>query len=78
VCYGMTGHELKVRRVAAKVKAIDLASHMEVAPSRISQIEALADVTPDTEARYLAALADSEVATSVRPRPSIVAKDVTA
>jgi len=52
----MTGNELKVLRVAAKVKAYDIAAAMGVHSSRISQIEALADVTPETAQRYTEAL----------------------
>ena len=59
----MTGLELKVRRTAARVKAYKLAERMGVASPRVSQIEALAEVSPETEQRYLAALAECEVAT---------------
>ena len=52
----MTGRDLKKKRVAAGVLAYVLAAEMGVASSRVSQIEALATVTPDTAARYLAAL----------------------
>lgn len=54
---GATGLELRVRRVAADVRAKALAEAMGVDPSRIAHIEAARNVTQDTVARYLAALA---------------------
>lgn len=54
----MTGLELKLKRVAADVKAVDLAAAMGVTPSRISVIEGMRrSNTPETVERYLAALA---------------------
>ena len=52
-----TGLDLKLRRVRHRVRVIDLAAAMEVSHARISQIESLAVVTPQTTQRYLAALA---------------------
>lgn len=52
----VTGRELKVRRTAAGIKVYELAAEMGVHSSRVSQIEALAIVTPDTVERYTAAL----------------------
>lgn len=52
----MTGLDLKLRRVAADVKAKDLALVMGVTDSRISRIENSRTVTDDAAARYLAAL----------------------
>lgn len=52
----MTGLELRLLRTAAKVKVRDLAASMKVHSSRVSQIEALADVTDDTAKRYQEAL----------------------
>jgi transcriptional regulator with XRE-family HTH domain len=51
-----TGHQLKVERVAARVKAKDIAAQMGVSPSRIGSIER--EEFPSTEAiaRYRAAL----------------------
>lgn len=63
----MTGLDLRLRRTAANVKVFELAARMGVHSSRVSQIEALADVTPQTQARYLAALASAQVTTSARP-----------
>lgn len=51
-----SGKDLKLQRVAADVKVKDLASAMGVTDSRISRIENSRIVTPDAEARYLAAL----------------------
>jgi transcriptional regulator with XRE-family HTH domain len=65
----MTGRDLKLRRVAANVKVYELATRMGVHSSRVSQIEALADVTPFTESRYIAALDAAQVATSGHQRP---------
>lgn len=52
----MTGKDLKLRRVDADVKAIDLASAMRVSPSRISYLETRRLVTSEAAERYLAAL----------------------
>ena len=52
----MTGLDLKLRRVAARVTGRALAAEMGVGPSRITQIEREAYPTPETERRYLAAL----------------------
>lgn len=51
-----TGHNLKVSRVAARVKAKDIAAHMGVSASRVSSIER--DQFPSTAAvaRYREAL----------------------
>jgi predicted transcriptional regulator len=53
----MTGLELKVRRVAAEVRSKEIAQEMGVDPSRITHIESSRKVTPETQERYLAALA---------------------
>lgn len=53
----MTGMDLKLKRVAADVKAKDLADAMGVTDSRVSRIESSRTVTEDAAARYLAALA---------------------
>lgn len=60
----MTGKELRGRRDTAGVKVYELAAEMGVHSSRVSQIEALASVTPSTETRYLDALARCLVATT--------------
>ena len=52
----MTGLELKLRRVAARVTGRAIASAMGVGPSRITQIEREAYPTSETQRRYLAAL----------------------
>lgn len=65
-----TGLELRERREEADVLAIDLAKAMEVHPSRISQIEALAQVTRRTERRYLEALSRVTVATTSEVAPA--------
>lgn len=51
-----TGAALKERREAAGILGYKLASRMGVASSRVSQIEALAEVTPVTARRYIDAL----------------------
>ena len=54
----MTGLELKVQRVRRGVRATDLAHRMGLKThSRVSQIEAMRQVSPKAEARYLSALA---------------------
>lgn len=53
----MTGLDLKLRRVAADVKARDLASALGVSDSRISRIENSRIVTEEAAGRYLRALA---------------------
>lgn len=55
----MRGIDLKLRRVAARVKATELAAAMEppVTSSRIGHIEAAAVVTDAAAEKYLAALA---------------------
>lgn len=58
----VSGLDLKLRRTAARVTQIDLATHMNVRAQRVSQIEALAVVRPQLVERYEAALA--AVATS--------------
>lgn len=52
-----TGLDLKLKRVARRVRVIDLAQVMGVRHSRISQIEAQAVPSADMQQRYLAALA---------------------
>lgn len=52
----MTGMELKLRRIGARVKGRALAREMGVSGSRVSAIEREAYVTPETLRRYLAAL----------------------
>jgi plasmid maintenance system antidote protein VapI len=51
-----SGKDLKLKRVAADVQAKDLATAMGVTDSRVSHIEGQRRVTPEAEARYLAAL----------------------
>lgn len=51
-----TGLDLKLKRVAADVRAKDLAEAMGVADSRISHIEKSRVVTEEAASRYLAAL----------------------
>ena len=53
----MTGLDLRLRRTAKRVKVTSLARVMGVKHSRVSQIEATANVTQQAAARYLAALA---------------------
>jgi transcriptional regulator with XRE-family HTH domain len=53
----ITGLDLKLRRTAARVTQMQIAEHMGVRNSFISQIEARAVVRRETAERYLAALA---------------------
>lgn len=53
----MTGMELKLRRVGARITGRRLATEMGISNTRVSAIEAQAVVSEDTAARYLAALA---------------------
>lgn len=54
----MRGLDLKLRRVGARIKAIDLAAAMEppVTKSRIGHIEAQEQVTDAAAEKYIAAL----------------------
>jgi transcriptional regulator with XRE-family HTH domain len=52
----MTGLELKVRRISARIKAIELARIMGVSASRVSSIEREAVVSAAAASKYLAAL----------------------
>lgn len=65
----MRGGELRQRRESANVKAYEVAAEMRVHSSRVSQIEALAAVTPATERRYLDALGRCLVATTAPKAP---------
>ena len=52
----MTGLDLRIARVRARLRAVEIAARMGVSKQRVSNIEAL-DVVPDQlAARYLAAL----------------------
>lgn len=51
-----TGLDLKLARVAARVKQRAIGTEMGVSESRVSAIEREAVVTPELAARYLAAL----------------------
>ena len=53
-----SGLDLKLRRVAADVKVGELAGAHEppVTPSRVSYLERIRIVTPEAEAKYMAAL----------------------
>lgn len=53
----MTGKELKLQRITADIKGIDLAAEMGVDGSWVSRIENMRVVTPAASERYLAALA---------------------
>jgi len=52
----MTGMQLKLLRIAARVKGVALARQMGVTNSRVSAIEREAVVTPEMERRYLEAM----------------------
>lgn len=51
-----TGASLRDLRLEAGAKVFELAHRMNVHSSRVSQIEALASVTPETAERYRKAL----------------------
>lgn len=61
--HGVTGLELKLRRMAARVKGQDLAAAMGVTKSRVSAIEREGFPTEEIQRRYLGAL---ETLTDVR------------
>lgn len=52
-----TGLELKLKRVAKRVRVTDLADRMGVGHPRVSHIEASAIVTDEARQKYLEALA---------------------
>ena len=52
----MTGFDLKLKRVAARVTGRALAAEMGVSPARVSRIEATQFPTEETVGRYLSAL----------------------
>lgn len=54
---GTTGAQLREERLGAGVKGFEVAIQMQVHSSRVSQIEALAQVPADSAERYRAALA---------------------
>lgn len=56
---GTTGAQLREERLAAGVKGFEVAISMNVHSSRVSQIEALAQVPTDSADRYRAALAQA-------------------
>lgn len=65
-----SGLDLKLRRVAARVKVQAIAARMEVSASRISTIENQAVVTEDAAERYLAALATLTTVPSIEEAAS--------
>ena len=67
----MTGLELKVARIRARVKAKALAEAMGVSASRVAKIEREADVSPGIAQRYLHAVA--QCGTSGTPAAEAVA-----
>ena len=56
---GTTGAQLREERLTAGVKGFEVAIAMHVHSSRVSQIEALAQVPTDSAERYRAALAEA-------------------
>lgn len=54
---GPTGHQLKVERVAARVKGVRLAAQMGVSGSRVAAIEREQYPSTETVRRYREALA---------------------
>lgn len=62
---GTTGAHLREERLAAGVKGFEVAIRMRVHSSRVSQIEALAQVPADSAERYRAALAECVAAGAV-------------
>jgi len=53
---GLTGLDLKLRRVAVRVQVKQIAEQMGITASRVSRIEGEPRVTPDMEERYMRAL----------------------
>lgn len=62
----VTGHHLKVRRVDARVKAVQLAVAMGVSNSRVSAIEREQFPSAEVVERYLVALAQCQNVPHVR------------
>lgn len=52
----LTGHQLKVERVAARVKAKDIAAQMGVSASRVASIEREEFPSVEAVSRYRSAL----------------------
>lgn len=52
-----SGKDLRLLRIAADVRAIDLAAVMGIQPSGVSRIEGLRRVTDKARTRYVTALA---------------------
>lgn len=51
-----SGLDLKLERVASRIKAVDLAREMGVSRQRVSSIEAVAVVPDETVSKYRSAL----------------------
>jgi transcriptional regulator with XRE-family HTH domain len=56
---GPTGAQLREERIAAGLKGFEVAIAMRVHSSRVSQIEALAQVPADSAERYRVALIEA-------------------
>lgn len=59
---GPTGAELREERLAAGLKVFEVAISMRVHSSRVSQIEALAQVPAESAERFRVALAEATAA----------------
>lgn len=53
----MTGMDLRVERIRARIQVQQLAAEMGLSRQRVSQVESLAHVSAGMESRYRAALA---------------------
>ena len=62
---GITGAQLREERLSAGIKGFEVAIRMQVHSSRVSQIEALAQVPADSAERYRAALAECIAAKAI-------------
>lgn len=66
-----TGHALKVERVAARVKAKDLAAQMGVSGSRLSHLEREQYPSPEMVSRYRVALVQCQNLPHVSPSVTV-------
>lgn len=69
----MNGIDLRLRRVALRITVTDLANAMGVSPSRVSHIETRDRVTPEAEAKYLAALSTLTTVPTAGPAAEVPA-----
>jgi len=69
---GLPGLDLKLRRIARRVKQYQLAEQMGVSTSRLSKIEREGLASPDITRRYLEALDTCGTSNTSRPAAEAV------